>query len=123
MIDHVSVYVDDLAAARAFYSQALAPLGYTVLMEFPGALGLGVAPKPDLWVIAGGARPGGQHVALRASGRAAVRAFHEAALAAGGKDNGPPGVRAQYHPSYFGAFVLDPSGNNLEACCHEPYLE
>lgn len=123
MIDHVSVYVDDLAAAKAFYSQALAPLGYAVLMEFPGALGLGVAPKPDLWVIASGARPGGQHVALRASGRAAVRAFHEAALAAGGKDNGPPGVRAQYHPHYFGAFVLDPSGNNLEACCHEPYLE
>lgn len=123
MIDHVSVYVDDLAAAKAFYAKALAPLGYTLLMELPVALGFGIAPKPDLWIITGGARTGGQHVAIRATGRAAVRAFHAAALEAGGKDHGAPGVRAQYHPNYFGAFVLDPSGNNLEAVCHDPYLE
>ncbi len=123
MIDHVSIYVDDLDAAKAFYVAAVAPLGYTLLMEFPGAIGLGVAPKPDLWIVAGGARPGGQHVALRAGGRAAVRAFYAAAIAAGGKDNGRPGVRAIYHPNYFGGFVLDPSGNNVEACCHEPYIE
>ncbi len=124
MIDHVSVYVDDLDAAKAFYEKALAPLGYTVIREFAGAaLGMGIAPKPDLWVIKGPVRPGGQHVALRAEGRAAVRAFYDAAIAAGGKDNGPPGVRAHYHPNYFGAFVHDPSGNNLEACCHDPYLE
>jgi len=123
MIDHVSIYVDDLAAAKAFYVKATAPLGYTLLMEFPEALGFGVAPKPDLWIIGGGARPGGQHVCLRAGGRAAVRAFYDAAIAAGGVDNGPPGVRAHYHPNYFGAFVRDPSGNNFEACCHEPYIE
>jgi catechol 2,3-dioxygenase-like lactoylglutathione lyase family enzyme len=124
MIDHVSIYVDDLDAAKAFYVAATAPLGYTVLREFGGmALGLGVAPKPDLWIVKGPVRPGGQHVALRAPGRAAARAFYDAALAAGGKDNGPPGVRAMYHPDYFGAFVLDPSGNNFEACCHEAYIE
>jgi catechol 2,3-dioxygenase-like lactoylglutathione lyase family enzyme len=125
MIDHVSIYVDDLAAAKAFYLAALAPLGYSILMELPDniGLGMGIAPNPDLWIIAGGARKPGQHVAIRAAGRAAVRAFHAAALAAGGKDNGGPGVRAHYHPNYFGAFVHDPSGNNLEACCHEPYIE
>jgi catechol 2,3-dioxygenase-like lactoylglutathione lyase family enzyme len=123
MIDHVSIYVDDLAKAKAFYVAATAPLGYSVILEFPHAIGLGVAPKPDLWLIATGPRSGGQHVALRAPGRAAVRAFYEAALAAGGTDNGPPGVRSIYHPNYYGAFVLDPSGNNFEACCHEPYIE
>jgi catechol 2,3-dioxygenase-like lactoylglutathione lyase family enzyme len=123
MIDHVSIYVDDLAKAKAFYVAATAPLGYSVILEFPHAIGLGIAPKPDLWLIGSGPRPGGQHVSIRASGRAAVRAFHEAALAAGGKDNGAPGVRAHYHPNYFGAFVLDPAGNNLEAVCHEPYIE
>ena len=97
--------------------------GYEVIKEFPFAVGLGVDKKPDLWLIGGGPRQGGQHVAIRARGRAAVRAFHEAALAAGAKDNGPPGVRAIYHPNYFGAFVHDLDGNNLEACCHEPYIE
>ncbi len=124
MIDHVSVYVSDVHKAREFYAAALAPLGYQVIREFAGAaVGLGIDKKPDLWLMAGGARTGGQHVAIRAGGRKQVRAFHEAALAAGGKDNGAPGVRAHYHPNYFGAFVHDPDGNNLEACCHDPYIE
>jgi catechol 2,3-dioxygenase-like lactoylglutathione lyase family enzyme len=123
MIDHASVYVDDIEAAKAFYVKALAPLGYTVIREFAGAaIGMGIAPKPDLWIIKGPVRAG-QHLAIRAGGRAAVRAFHEAGLAAGGKDNGAPGVRAHYHADYFGAFVHDPAGNNIEACCHEPYIE
>jgi catechol 2,3-dioxygenase-like lactoylglutathione lyase family enzyme len=118
MIDHASVYVDDIEAAKAFYVKALAPLGYTVIREFAGAaIGMGIAPKPDLWIIKGPVRPG-QHLAIRAAGRAAVRAFHEAGLAAGGKDNGAPGVRAHYHADYFGAFVHDPAGNNIE-----PYIE
>lgn len=124
MIDHVSVYVTDLAKSLAFYRAALAPVGYQVIHEIGQvAAGLGVAPKPDLWLMAGAPRAGGQHVAIRASGRKAVREFYAAAIAAGGKDNGAPGVRAHYHPHYFGAFVLDPDGNNLEACCHEPYIE
>jgi catechol 2,3-dioxygenase-like lactoylglutathione lyase family enzyme len=123
MIDHASIYVDDLAAAKAFYARALAPLGYTVLAEFPFGVGLGVAPKPDVWLMVGGPRTGGQHLALRAAGRAAVREFYAAALAAGGKDNGPPGPRPLYHPNFYGAYVIDPSGNNIEACCHEAYIE
>lgn len=123
MIDHVSIYVSDTTKSRDLYKAALAPLGYEVIMEFPQAVGLGINGKPDLWLIAGGARPGGQHVAIRAKGRKEVRAFYEAALAAGAKDNGPPGVRAMYHPNYFGAFVVDLDGNNLETVCHEPYIE
>jgi catechol 2,3-dioxygenase-like lactoylglutathione lyase family enzyme len=123
MIDHVSIYVTDLAKSRAFYEGALAAIGYEVIRAFPNAIGLGIKPKPDLWLITGGPRPGGQHVALRATGRKQVREFYQAAIAAGGKDNGPPGGRPQYHPHYYGAFVLDPDGNNLEACCHEPYIE
>src|SRR5262245_60677467 len=117
MIDHVSVYVSDLKKARDLYAAALAPLGYEVIMEFPFAVGLGVNKKPDLWLGIGGARQGGQHVAIRAAGRAQVRAFYDAAIAAGATDNGKPGVREIYHPNYFGAFVLDFDGNNLEAVC------
>jgi catechol 2,3-dioxygenase-like lactoylglutathione lyase family enzyme len=122
MIDHVSLAVSDLDRSLAFYKAALAPLGYEVILQFPGVAGLGEHGKPDLWI---GVRPVGHsvHVALRASTRTLVDAFHAAALAAGGTDNGPPGVRAIYHPSYYGAFVLDPDGHNLEACCHERYLE
>jgi catechol 2,3-dioxygenase-like lactoylglutathione lyase family enzyme len=124
MIDHVSLHVADLEKSKAFYTAALAPLGYTVIVEYPGhTVGFGIAPKADLWLAPGGAHPTGQHVCIRASGRAAVRAFYEAALAAGGTDNGPPGVRPMYHPNYFGAFVRDPDGNNFEACCHEAYIE
>jgi catechol 2,3-dioxygenase-like lactoylglutathione lyase family enzyme len=121
MIDHVSVPVSDLDRALAFYTAALVPLGYKVIMRSPTAAGLGAADGTDLWL---GVQPVGHslHIALRAPTRSVVDAFHAAALAAGGKDNGAPGVRAHYHPHYYGGFVLDPDGHNLEAVCHEPYL-
>lgn len=127
MIDHLSIHVSDILAAREFYRKALAPIGYELLMQFPDAeaphaIGFGEKGKPDLWLAPGG-KVQTQHVALRVSSRKLVRAFHEAALAAGGKDNGGPGVRAHYHPNYYGAFVLDPDGHNVEAVCHDPYLE
>jgi len=121
MIDHIGVNVTDLARSLAFYEGALAPLGYTILMKWEQFAGFGIGRKPDFW-IGVGERVQPVHVAFRAKGRADVRAFYEAALAAGGKDNGPPGIRAMYHPDYYGAFVLDPDGHNIEAVCHEPYL-
>ncbi|MEZ4398423.1 MAG: VOC family protein [Kofleriaceae bacterium] len=127
MIDHVSVYVTDPAAARDLYATALAPLGYQVVMQFPDpaaphAVGLGVDGKPDLWLIKGEPHQK-QHVAIRAATRSAVRAFYQAATAAGARDNGAPGPRTMYHPNYYGAFVLDADGHNLEAVCHDAYLE
>ena len=121
MIDHVSLPVSDLARSLAFYKAALAPLGYEVIMQFPHGAGLGVAGKPDLWIIA---KPVGPsiHLALRATTRKVVDAFHAAALAAGGVDNGAPGLRPQYHPNYYGGFITDPDGHNVEACCHDAYL-
>ncbi len=119
MIDHVGIDVRDLEAAKRFYEQALAPLGYTKLSEYPEAVGFGEPGKPDFWVAQRG-HPGTSHVAIRSQDRAAVDAFHEAALAAGGKDNGPPGLRPHYHETYYSAFVLDPEGNNVEAVCHSP---
>ena len=122
MIDHIGVAVTDLDKSIAFYQKALAPLGYELLMKFEGqAAGFGVAPKADFWFGQGEVK-GAVHVAFRASGRAQVRAFYEAAMAAGGKDNGAPGVRPQYHEHYYGAFVTDPDGHNIEAVCHEPFL-
>jgi catechol 2,3-dioxygenase-like lactoylglutathione lyase family enzyme len=117
MIDHVTLRVRDLAAAKAFYTTALRPLGYAVGKEFPGALGLGVGGLLDFWLVTDAeARP--QHLAFSAPTRAAVDAFHAAALAAGGSDNGPPGLRLDYHPSYYACFAFDPSGHNVEAVCH-----
>ncbi len=121
MIDHLGIAVTDFARSRAFYLAALAPLGYELLMEFPGVAGFGVKPKPDFWFSVGPA-VAPIHICFRASTRKLVDAFYAAAIAAGGKDNGPPGVRAMYHPDYYGAFVLDPDGHNVEAVCHEAYL-
>ena len=116
MIDHLKLFVSDVERSRAFYEQALAPLGIRVVMEpAPGVVGMGTE-FPFLWLAPGA--PGVVHVALRAPDRGAVDAFHAAALAAGGEDNGGPGVRPQYHPGYYGAFVHDPDGNNLEAVHH-----
>jgi catechol 2,3-dioxygenase-like lactoylglutathione lyase family enzyme len=123
MIDHIGLSVSDYQRSKAFYREALAPLGYTLVMEVTEAgayAGFGEAGKPDFWIGRGRATAPRVHVALRASDRATVRAFYEAALAAGAADNGPPGLRPEYHPSYYGAFVLDPDGHNLEAVCHEP---
>ena len=118
MIDHISLRVRDLAMAKTFYVQALAPIGYQVVMEFPEAFGMGVKGKPDFWVTSGGREGATTHVAFRIDENAKVDAFHSAAIAAGGLDNGAPGLRHEYHPSYYGAFVNDPEGNNIEVVCH-----
>ena len=123
VIDHCGVEVSDFAASRAFYEAALAPLGFSVQMDFGEqfkALGMGVPGKPSFWIRESGEPSGKVHVAFHATDRARVDAFYEAAMAAGGTDNGGPGVREQYHPTYYGAFVLDPDGNNVEAVCHVP---
>jgi catechol 2,3-dioxygenase-like lactoylglutathione lyase family enzyme len=127
MIDHTGINVSDPAKSRRFYEAALAPLGYAVLMEIPKehtggkvVLGCGVAPKPDFWLAEGTPCEPRIHVAFRAKSHAEVDAFYKAALAAGGRDNGPPGPRPHYHPHYYGAFVLDPDGYNVEAVCHDP---
>jgi catechol 2,3-dioxygenase-like lactoylglutathione lyase family enzyme len=126
MIDHTGIGVSDFNKSKAFYSKALAPIGYVLLLEFPAAVtgrsdvaGFGEAPKPDFWISSGGANNPPIHIAFRVSSRAIVDAFYKAALEAGGKDNGAPGIRAIYHPNYYGAFVLDPDGHNVEAVCHE----
>ena len=119
MIDHVGIDVRDIETAKRFYEQALAPLGYTKLAEYPEAVGFGEGGKPDFWVGRRGT-PGTTHVAILSANRGAVDAFYEAALAAGGKDNGAPGLRPHYHATYYGAYVLDPEGNNVEAVCHSP---
>ena len=126
MIDHIGFTVSDLARSRDFYLGALAPLGITIQMEVTeemtgghGAhLGLGREGNPFFWIGSAGRVATGVHVAFAAPDRAAVDAFHAAALAAGGTDNGAPGLRPQYHPNYYGAFVLDPDGNNIEAVFH-----
>jgi catechol 2,3-dioxygenase-like lactoylglutathione lyase family enzyme len=127
MIDHTGVDVSDPVRSRNFYDQALAPLGYKLMMEIPteftgGAvvLGYGVPPKPDFWLHQGTPNRPRLHIAFRAENRAQVNAFYAAAIAAGGKDNGPPGPRPHYHKDYYGAFVLDPDGHNIEAVCHTP---
>ena len=126
-IDHTSLSVSDFAAAKAFYTAALKPLGISVLMEFPkgvtgnvDAAGLGANGKPFFWLAAAGKTTPRVHLAFAANSRAEVDAFYKAAIAAGGKDNGAPGIRAHYHPNYYGAFVLDMDGHNIEAVCHEP---
>ncbi len=118
MIDHIGIAVSDFARSKAFYERALAPLGYTVVMGFDDTAGFGRGGKPDFWISTGAVAR--VHVAIEAESRAAVDAFHRAALAAGGRDNGTPGLREHYHPSYYGAFVLDPDGHNIEAVTHRP---
>jgi catechol 2,3-dioxygenase-like lactoylglutathione lyase family enzyme len=120
VFDHIGVNVQDYAASRAFYERALEPLGYSVVMAFDEwkAAGFGKDGKPSFWVSQREPYGTGTHVAFLADDNATVDAFHEAALAAGGIDNGAPGIREQYHPTYYGAFVHDPDGNNVEAVCH-----
>jgi len=128
MIDHVGFPVSDYAKSKAFYEKALAPLGYSMIMEVgadhtesgAAACGFGKDNKPDFWIGGEGGLKGVIHVAIVVESRAIVNAFYKAALAAGGKDNGAPGIRAHYHQDYYGAFVLDPDGHNIEAVCHKP---
>jgi catechol 2,3-dioxygenase-like lactoylglutathione lyase family enzyme len=127
MLDHIGFGVSDFIRSRAFYEKALAPLGIKIVMEvtaeqsgsYQGA-GFGEDRKPYFWIGNGTPLAGRLHVAFAAPNRAAVDAFYAAALAAGATDNGPPGLRPHYHPSYYGAFVLDPDGHNVEAVCHAP---
>ena len=129
MLDHIGLRVADYAHARRFYAAALRPLGIGVVMEVTQAesggsyegVGFGRGGKPFFWLSAGpGGASGPLHVAFAAADRASVDAFYTAALAAGGRGNGAPGLRAHYHPNYYGAFVFDPDGNNIEAVCHLP---
>jgi catechol 2,3-dioxygenase-like lactoylglutathione lyase family enzyme len=117
VIDHVGINVTDIEASKRFYEAALAPLGYVKIADFEEAVGFGQPGKPDFWLETRGT-PGTTHIAILSLDRATVRAFHEAALAAGGKDNGAPGPRPQYHETYYGGYVLDPDGHNVEAVCH-----
>jgi catechol 2,3-dioxygenase-like lactoylglutathione lyase family enzyme len=127
VIDHTGVNVSDFERSKAFYRLALAAIGYELIAEFPAAVtghtavaGFGEGGKPDFWISEGTPNEPAVHVAFRVASRSAVDEFHRAALAAGGHDNGVPGVRAHYHPDYYGAFVLDPDGHNVEAVCHAP---
>lgn len=121
-LDHVAISTADYRRSLEFYEQALAPLGIRTHMKFEGeegnVAGLG-AEQPFLWIGDGGKLTGGRvHLAFRADSRADVDAFHAAAIAAGGTDNGPPGLREHYGPTYYAAFVYDPDGHNIEAVCH-----
>ncbi len=128
MIDHLGMPVRDIARATEFYLKALATLGIGIMREVSAeeteagaAVGFGSEGKPFFWIGEAPTLGGGHvHVAFAASSRTEVDAFYAAAIAAGGKDNGPPGLRPHYHANYYGAFVLDADGNNIEAVCHAP---
>ncbi|MFC6490171.1 VOC family protein [Nitratireductor sp. GCM10026969] len=126
MIDHIGIKVADFDRAKAFYDEALAPLGARLLMmvpvEYTGGVKVGGygRDRPVYWLHEEGGTGEQKHIAFAAATRAEVDAFHRVALAAGGRDNGAPGLRPHYHPDYYGAFVFDPDGNNVEAVCHAP---
>jgi len=118
MYDHVGLKVSDVAASARFFEAALKPLGFVLCTRDESGAGFGPKDQPALWIYGGGqANGGGAHVAFRAPDRAAVARFHAAGLAAGGRDNGAPGVRADYSANYYAAFLIDPDGNNVEAVC------
>lgn len=120
ILDHIGFTVADFGKSRAFYVQALAPLGIEILFEDETWAMMGRPGLPQFWFGEDGDVPGSIHIAFSALDRGQVDAFHKAALAAGGTDNGAPGIREQYHPDYYGAFVIDPDGHNIEAVCHGP---
>jgi catechol 2,3-dioxygenase-like lactoylglutathione lyase family enzyme len=119
MFDHVGFGVSGLAASKAFFLRALEPIGVTVAMEGPYGVGLGRNGKPSLWLYETASPPAPMHLAFTADRRSQVDAFYQAAVAAGGKDNGPPGLRPHYHENYYGAFVIGPDGHNVEVVCHK----
>lgn len=125
MIDHTGVGVSDFIKSKEFYQKALAPLGYQLLLDLPASVtkstdvaGFGEPPKPDFWISHGQPQVPHVHIAFRASSKEQVDQFYSAAIKAGGKDNGKPGPRPHYHEGYYGAFVLDPDGHNIEAVFH-----
>ena len=120
MIDHIIISVSDLETSREFYVRALAPLEYKILMEGEYGCGFSVMQHPDFWIKPGDKVSPPVHIAFTCRDRSVVDAFHTAALEAGGTDNGAPGLRPEYHPDYYGAFILDPDGHNIEAVCHRP---
>jgi len=120
MFDHLGMGVTDYEASKAFFLNALQPLGVAVVMEGQFGLGLGSNNKPSLWLTQVTDKPTPLHIAFTAGSRQQVDEFHRAALAAGGRDNGAPGLRPHYHPNYYGAFVIGPDGHNIEAVCHRP---
>lgn len=120
MLDHIGVHVHSYERSKEFYRLALAPLGYELILEYADWAGFGWADKPDFWIKGGKSTAPNLHIAFRAEDRDMVREFHKVALEAGGKDNGAPGVREQYHPDYYAAYVLDPDGHNIEVVCHIP---
>ena len=120
LLDHIGFNVSDFEASRTFFTRALAPLGIDITKEGDGWAMIGRAAEGAVWFGSFGQSPGPIHIAFAARTRAEVRAFHEAALAAGGRDNGAPGLRRQYHANYYGAFVIGPDGHNVEAVCHGP---
>ncbi len=119
MFDHIGIGVNDLAASKAFFLEALAPLGIGVAMEVPGAVGLGRGRKPSFWLGATGQKPVPIHIAFATDTRSQVDEFYRCALAAGGTDNGAPGIRAHHHPNYYAVFVVGPDGHNVEVVCHQ----
>ncbi len=126
MIDHTGIIVRDYSLSRDFYLSTLGAIGYELMNEIPASVtghtdvaGFGEAGKPDFWISKGSPNKPPTHIAFRVTSRALVDAFYHAAIKAGGRDNGPPGLRPHYHPDYYGAFVLDPDGHNIEAVCHE----
>jgi catechol 2,3-dioxygenase-like lactoylglutathione lyase family enzyme len=120
VFDHVVFGVSDYAASKAFYLKALAPLGAAVVLEGPLGLEISADGKTSLCIGPSDEKPAHLHLAFRAENRQQVEAFYRAALAAGGKDNGAPGLRPKYHANYYAAFVIGPDGHNIEAVCHEP---
>lgn len=119
MIDHMSLSVKDYEKSKKFFSEALKPIGYSVLMDYGVAVGLGSDNKPDFWLTQND-NTQKSHIAFLAKNRSQVDEFHKAALEAGGTDNGAPGLRPNYHPNYYGAFIIDFDGNNIEVVCHSP---
>jgi catechol 2,3-dioxygenase-like lactoylglutathione lyase family enzyme len=120
LIDHIGLAVSDYDDAKRFFLSALAPLGIELVIEVAGWAGLGKGDKAEFWFGPHDQAQRPMHIAFAAENRDQVRAFYAAAIAAGGSDNGPPGIREIYHPNYFGAFVLGPDGHNVEAVCHKP---
>ena len=120
IIDHIGFAISDSKKSDDFYSKALAPLGIEKIMEYEGWMGFGKNGKPEFWIGKAPEIQKPMHIAFTADNREQVNQFYEAAIAAGGKDNGKPGIRAEYHPNYYGAFVFDPDGHNIEAVCHTP---